>query len=402
MYVRRGGTVNDVDQFDAGFFGISPREAAHIDPQHRLLLEVAYEALDDAGIPLDRVAGTPTGVFVGISTHDYGDIQMYPANREQISSHSNSGTATSIAANRISYLYDLRGPSLTVDTACSSSLTAVHLACESLRRGECSHALVGGAQLLLTPEPTIGFCKASMLSPDEQCRAFDASANGYVRSEGVGMIVLKPLAAALADGDDIYAVVLSTAINQDGHTNGMTVPSPEAQADMLRMALARAGLQPADVQYVEAHGTGTPVGDPIEASAIGSVMGQNRAEGNRCLIGSVKTNIGHLEAASGMAGLIKTTLAIAHRQIPPSLHFATPNPAIDFDALGLRVVTSLESWPGGERSRDGRGELVWIWRGECPCAAAGGSSAEARPSHPMDPRQERRGFCQSPRGPRRR
>ena len=346
MYVRRGGTVEGIEGFDAEFFGISPREARHIDPQHRLLLEVAYEALDDAGIPLERISGTPTGVFVGISTHDYGDIQMYPGNREQISSYSNSGTATSIAANRVSYIYNLKGPSMTIDTACSSSLTAIHLACRSLRSAECSVALVGGAQMVLTTEVTVGFCKASMLSPNETCHAFDAEANGYVRSEGVGMVVLKRLEDALADGDPIYAVIAATAINQDGHTTGLTVPSEEAQADMLRAALERADLQPNDVHYIEAHGTGTPVGDPIEANAIGRVLGQQRNSNNALVIGSVKTNIGHLEAASGMAGLIKTALALHHREIPPSLHFAVPNPTIDFGSLGLRVPTQLEPWPG--------------------------------------------------------
>ena len=349
MYVSNGGFIEGVDQFDAAFFGISPREAAVIDPQHRLLLEVSYEALEDAGIALERIAGSPTGVFVGISTHDYGDIQMYPGNRAQIGSHSNSGTATSIAANRLSYLYDLRGPSMAVDTACSSALTATHLACESLARGECDLALVGGVHLVLTPEPTIGFCKANMLSPDERCHAFDAAANGYVRSEGVGVVILKPLAAALADGDAVYAVIRATAINQDGHTTGMTVPSREAQAAMLRRALDRAGVAPEDIDYVEAHGTGTPVGDPIEAGAIGAALGRFLSNRPACVIGSVKTNIGHLEAASGIAGLIKATLAVAHRQIPPSLHFKTPNPAIDFAGLGLRVATTLETWPQNDR-----------------------------------------------------
>jgi 1-acyl-sn-glycerol-3-phosphate acyltransferase len=344
LYVRWGGYVDNITEFDAQFFGISPREAAHIDPQHRMLLEVTYEALEDAGIHLEHIRGSATGVFVGISTHDYGDIQMHPANRAQIASHSNSGTATSIAANRISYLLDLRGPSLAVDTACSSSLTAVHLACRSIADGECGVALVGGVQLLLTPEPTIGFCKATMLSPDGRCHAFDAAANGYVRAEGAGIVVLKPLAKALADGDSIYAVIKATAINQDGHTNGMTVPSLAAQSAMIRNALARAGLSPDDIDYVEAHGTGTPVGDPIEAGAIGGVLGQDRPNGP-CLIGSVKTNIGHLEAAAGMAGLIKAALSVAHREIPPSLHHSTPNPAIDFARLGLRVVTCLQPWP---------------------------------------------------------
>jgi acyl transferase domain-containing protein/acyl carrier protein len=345
IYTRWGGFLDGIDRFDAGFFGISPREASRIDPQQRLLLETTWEAFEDAGLALDRLAGRPVGVFIGISTHDYGDIQMYPANRLRLDHHSNTGGTVSIAANRVSYAFDLRGPSLTVDTACSSALTAVHLACASLRAGECEIAAVGGVQILLTPEPTMGFCRATMLSPTGRCHAFDASADGYVRSEGAGIVILKPLAAALADRDPIHAVILGTAINQDGRTSGLTVPSGAAQEAMLRQALAVAGVAAREVHYVEAHGTGTPVGDPIEASAIGAVMREGREPGESCAMGSVKANIGHLEAASGIAGLIKTTLALSHRQLPPSLHFERPNPAIDFDALRLRVVTELESWP---------------------------------------------------------
>jgi acyl transferase domain-containing protein/1-acyl-sn-glycerol-3-phosphate acyltransferase/NAD(P)-dependent dehydrogenase (short-subunit alcohol dehydrogenase family)/acyl carrier protein len=344
-YSRWGGFLKDVDLFDAQFFQISPREAVRIDPQHRLLLELVWEACEDGGLPPDQLAGSRTGVFVGISTHDYGDVQMYPQNRGQLDLYSNSGTATSIAANRISYIYDLRGPSFSVDTACSSALTALHLACQSLRNGDCDQAIVGGAQLVLRPELTIGFCKASMLSRDGRCKAFDASANGYVRSEGAGVVILKPLDAALAERSPIYAVIRATAINQDGHTNGMTFPSQSAQRIMLEEALAKAGIAPSDVQYVEAHGPGTPVGDPVEAAAIGAALSKGRAEDDFCAIGSVKTNIGHLEAASGMPGLIKVALALKHRQIPPSLHFHQANESIDFQALRLRVVTALESWP---------------------------------------------------------
>ena len=284
-------------------------------------------------------------MFVGISTHDYGDLQMYPANRGDIDMHTNSGTATSIAANRLSYFYDLRGPSVAVDTACSSSLTAVHFACQSLRAGDSDVAFAAGVQILLTPELTIGFCKASMLSPDGECRAFDADANGYVRSEGGGVVLLKPFAAAVRDGDPVHAVIRATAINQDGRTQGMTVPSPRAQQAMIEDALRKAGLMPREVQYVEAHGPGTRVGDPIEAAAISAAMRLGRPDGEVCAIGSVKTNLGHLEAASGMPGLIKVALSLRHRQIPPSLHFARPNEAIDLEALGLRVVTALEPWP---------------------------------------------------------
>ena len=348
-YSRWGGFLDQVDMFDAHFFGVSPREAVHIDPQHRLLLELVWEACEDAGIPPSALAGSRTGVFIGLSARDYGDIQLYPQNRAAIGMHTSAGVACAIAANRISYLYDLRGPSVTVDTACSSALTAVHFACQSLHAGECTTALAGGVQILLTPEMTIGFSKASMLSPDGRCHAFDAAANGYVRGEGAGVVVLKPLRAALDDGDPIYAIIRATAINQDGHTVGMSVPSAAAQQAMIQEALSKAGIEARDVQYVEAHGTGTPIGDPLEARALGSVMSRDRGENERCAIGSVKTNIGHLEAASGVAGLIKTALALRHRRIPASLHFQKANPAIDLDAYRLRVVTALEPWPSANR-----------------------------------------------------
>ena len=346
-YLRRGGFLEGIDLFDAQFFGISPREALHIDPQQRLLLELVQEACEDAGIPPPSLAGTRTGVFIGISTHDYGDIHFYPQNRADIDMHTNSGIATSIAANRISYLYDLRGPSLAIDTACSSALTAVHMACRSLLAGESQTALAGGVQLLLAPEVTIGFSKASMLSRDGKCRAFDVYANGYVRSEGAGVVVLKPIQAALEAGDRIYAVIRATVINQDGHTPGMTVPSAASQQAMIEEALAMAGVAARDVQYVEAHGTGTPVGDPIEALAIGSAMGRDRRDGEFCAIGSVKTNLGHLEAASGMPGLIKVALSLRNRRIPPSLHFSQAPESIDMKTLRLRMVTELEPWPAG-------------------------------------------------------
>jgi acyl transferase domain-containing protein len=348
-YSRWGGFLDHVDLFDAQFFGVSPREAAHIDPQHRLLLELVWEACEDAGIPPPTLAGSRTGVFIGISSHDYGDQMMYPQNRANIGMHTNSGGAGSIAANRISYLYDLRGPSMTIDTACSSALSAVHIACQTLHAGECSAAIVGGVQVLLSPEVTIGFSKATMLSPDGQCRTFDAAANGYVRSEGGGVVVLKPLRAALDAGDPVYAVIRATAVNQDGHTNGMSVPSAAAQQAMIEEALSKAGITARDVQYVEAHGTGTPIGDPIEARAIGSAVGPGRGEDQFCAIGSVKTNLGHMEAAAGVAGLIKVALSLRHRRIPASLHFRQANSAIDLNALRLRVVTELEPWPAPDR-----------------------------------------------------
>ncbi len=347
MYTRWGGFVDGIDQFDAGFFGFSRREAVRIDPQHRMLLEVAWEALEDAGLRADRLAGSATGVFVGISTHDYGDFQAQPQTRAIIDAHTNSGGAGSIAANRISYVYDFRGPSFVVDTACSSSLTALHLACQSLRSGECSLALAGGVQAVLAPELTIGFCKASMISPDGRCKAFAAEGNGYVRGEGAGLVALKPLSHAIADGDRVYAVVRGTAINEDGRTNGMTVPGLWSQQAVLRQAYQQAGIAPGAVHYVEAHGPGTAVGDPIEAEALATVLACERPAGEVLRIGSVKTNIGHLEAASGIAGLIKAALVATHRHIPASLHFKTPNPAIPFSDYRLRVVAEPEAWPDG-------------------------------------------------------
>ncbi|WP_290652049.1 beta-ketoacyl synthase N-terminal-like domain-containing protein, partial [Aquisalimonas sp.] len=345
IYTRWGGLLDQIDAFDADFFGIAPREARRMDPQQRLLLEVVWEALEEGGQAADQLTGTNTGVFVGISTHDYVDVQVLPHNRHRIDAHVNAGTAACIAANRVSYLLDLHGPSFTVDTACSSSLTAVHLACRSLVARECDLAIAGGVGVLLAPEVTMGFCKASMLSPNGRCRAFDAGADGYVRSEGAGAIILKPLAQARSHGDPIHAVIRGSAINQDGRTTGLSLPSAAAQAQMLRQAVRDAGVAPAQIQYVEAHGTGTPVGDPVEAEAIGRVLSQGRADHAHCLLGSVKTNLGHLEAAAGMAGLIKAALAVEHRQIPPNLHFSEPNPAIPFDELALRVPTQLEPWP---------------------------------------------------------
>ena len=341
-YARRGGFLADIDRFDAQFFGIAPREAAFMDPQQRLLLEVCWEALEDAGQVAERLSGSETGVFVGISTHDYGDLQMKDLYSTEF--YANTGGALSIAANRLSYVFNLRGPSVAVDTACSSSLVAVHLACRSLWDGDCGLAIVGGVNCILSPETTITFSKASMLSPDGRCKSFDAAANGYVRGEGAGVVVLKRLSQALADGDPIYTVVLATAVNQDGRTPGMTMPNVHSQEALLRDAYRRAGVSPADVFYVEAHGTGTPVGDPIEAQALGTVLGAGRPEGEYLRIGSVKSNIGHLEAASGMAGLIKAALVLRHRELPASLHFQEPNPRIAFEELRLRVQDAHEPW----------------------------------------------------------
>ncbi|MDA8324194.1 MAG: type I polyketide synthase [Actinomycetota bacterium] len=338
--VRRGGFLTGpVDQFDAGFFGISPREADHIDPQQRLLLEVAWEAIEDSGLPLERLAGTAAGVFVGGFTLDYSHLQFAGTDQSQstVSGHTATGVVMTMLANRISHAFDLLGPSLSVDTACSSSLVATHLACRSLRSRESSVALAGGVNLMLSPNFTIAASQGGFLSPTSQSRAFDAAANGYVRGEGAGIVVLKRLPDAMRDGDRIYAVIRGTAVTQDGRTKGITVPNGHSQRTAMRNALADAEVTPASISYVEAHGTGTPVGDPIEANAIGAVYRSGDDGQQACLIGSVKTNIGHLEAAAGVAGLIKTTLCLFHREVPAHLHLTDVNPAIDLDRLHLAI-----------------------------------------------------------------
>ena len=342
---KRGGFVDGIDQFDPQFFGISPREAPYIDPQQRLLLETAWEAIEDAGIILDFEKGTDIGVFVGISHNDYQALQHTATDRTGISAHTPTGSAHSIAANRISYCLNLHGPSIAMDTACSSALTAVHVACEHILAGRCKTAMAGGVTVMITPDGFIGFSQAGMLSPEGKCKAFDASANGFVRGEGAGMVLMKRLSEALADGDPIYAVIAGSAVNQDGHTNGISLPSPEAQARLVRDACADAGIDPSQIGYVEAHGTGTAVGDPIEAHALADALCINRGTETPLVIGSVKTNLGHLETASGVAGLIKAALVLKHGSIPPSLHFESPNPNIDFESLKLRVAVKNEAFP---------------------------------------------------------
>ena len=342
---RRGGFIDGVDQFDPQFFGISPREAPYVDPQHRLVLETAWEAIEDAGIVLDLERGTNLAVFMGISHNDYQVIQGSPWDSSGITPHSPTGTAHSIAANRISYCFNLRGPSIALDTACSSALTAVHLACEHIWSGHGDVALAGGVTVMITHGGFIGFSQASMLSPDGHCKAFDASANGFVRGEGAGTVVLKRLSRAIEDGDSIHAVIIGSAMNQDGHTNGISLPSAEAQARLVRDACADAGIDPLQIGFVEAHGTGTAVGDPIEAHALAEALCANRSADAPLPIGSVKTNLGHLETAAGIAGLVKAALVLKHGQIPASLHFEKPNPHIDFAALKLRIPVSLEAFP---------------------------------------------------------
>ena len=365
-----------VDGFDPLFFGISPREAELMDPQQRLLLEVAWEALEWAGIAPDSLAGSSTGVFVGISTTEYAaGVQSGTA---IIDAYVGTGNALSIAANRLSYVLGLRGPSMAVDTACSSSLVAVHLACQSLRSGESDLALAGGVNLLLVPETMVNFSRARMLSPDGRCKTFDAAADGYVRGEGCGVVVLRRLSDARAAGDQVLAVVRGSAVNQDGRSNGLTAPNGPAQEAVVRRALEVAGVDPVDVGYVEAHGTGTPLGDPIELRALGRVLGPAGPPERPLVVGSVKTNIGHLEAAAGIAGLIKAVLAVHHGQIPAHLNFTEPNPHIPWDELPVVIPTAhrLGPAPGGRR------ELVRLRRHQRPRGAGGAAGAGRRGDPP--------------------
>lgn len=348
-FAKRGGFLDQIDQFDPQFFGISPREAPYVDPQQRLLLETAWEAIEHAGLVLDLERGTDIGVFVGISHNDYQGIQSIAHEHSGISPHSPTGSAHSIAANRISYCLNLKGPSVAMDTACSSALTAVHAACEHIRAGRGDTAMAGGVTIMITPGGFIGFSQAGMLSPEGRCAAFAADASGFVRGEGAGMVVLKRLSQAQADGDPILGVICGTSINQDGHTNGISLPSPEAQARLVVDACKDAEINPAQIGYVEAHGTGTAVGDPIEAHALAEALCGERTE--PLPIGSCKTNLGHLETAAGVAGLVKAVLVLQHRAIPPSLHFSAPSPHIDFDKLKLRVPTANEPFPETEGER---------------------------------------------------
>ncbi|MEU4226848.1 SDR family NAD(P)-dependent oxidoreductase [Nonomuraea sp. NPDC026600] len=346
---RRGGFLSDVDRFDAAFFGISPNEAAAMDPQQRLVLELAWEALENARVVPSRLSGTGAGVFLGAISNDYAALQDR-VGADGLGRHAYTGANRAIIANRVSYFLGLRGPSLTLDAGQSSSLLAVQMACESLRRGETGLALAGGVNLNLLAETTAAIGNFGALSPDGRCYVFDGRANGYVRGEGGALVVLKPLSAALADGDAIRCVILGGAVNNDGGGDGLTVPSGRAQEEVIRLACERAGVEPGDVQYVELHGTGTKVGDPIEATALGAAYGPDRADGVApLLVGSVKTNIGHLEGAAGIAGLVKVVLSLERRELPPSLNFETANPDIPLDELGLEVVRDARPWPRADR-----------------------------------------------------
>ncbi len=335
-YTFSAGSIGDISGFDAGFFGISPREAAQMDPQQRLLLEMSWEAFENSGIKPSAVKGTSCGVFIGISSADYA--YRFAEDLGAIDSTVATGNTASIAANRISYVFDLRGPSMALDTACSSSLVAFHQACQSILSNESSLAVTGGVSLHMHPYGFIAFSKASMLSKRGKCNVFDAAGDGYVRSEGGGVFILKDYDQAVADGNQIVAVVAATAVNSDGKKAGLTVPSSQAQAALLTQTYARAGIAPAEIDYIEAHGTGTAVGDPIETHALGDALGKFRAKDKPLLIGSVKSNMGHLEAASGVAGLVKALYCVQRRTVPATIHIETPNPNIKFDEWNLRVV----------------------------------------------------------------
>jgi acyl transferase domain-containing protein/NADPH-dependent curcumin reductase CurA/nucleoside-diphosphate-sugar epimerase/acyl carrier protein len=387
-YARDGGFIDDVDLFDADLFGIAPREAIYMDPQQRILLEVVWEALERGGIAASQLSATSTGVFVGMTTSDYSHLQWEGGTSRIVDAYFGSGVAPSVAAGRLAYTFGLRGPCVTVDTACSSSLVALHLAAQSLRTGECRMAIVGGVNLMLSPGGHVVAAKGRMLSPTGRCRTFDAAADGYVRSEGCGIVVLKRLSDADADGDRVLALVRGTAINQDGRSSGLTAPNGRAQEDVMRQALASAGLGPQQLSYVETHGTGTSLGDPIEVQALGSVHGPGRSTEDPLLIGSVKSNIGHLEAAAGIAGFIKIVLALQHGELPPNLHFRQPNPHIPWAQLPISVVAASMPW----QPREGRriaglssfgfsGTNAHVIAEEAPQIAARTLERPERPAH---------------------
>jgi malonyl CoA-acyl carrier protein transacylase len=348
MDTRYGGFLQQIDLFDPQFFGISPREAVSMDPQHRLLLEVSWEALENAGQTRERLAGSRSGVFVGITLNEYSrkfDLS------DSLDVYYITGNVLNAAAGRISYTLGLQGPSMAIDTACSSSLVAVHQACQSLRNGDCDLALTGGVNLILSPITMFALSQADMLAADGRCKTFDAAADGLGRGEGCGIIVLKRFSDARADGDNILALIRGSAVNQDGASSGLTVPNGVAQQHLIRQALENAKVAPSEVDYVEAHGTGTALGDPIEVGALASVLAEGRLPSQPVMLGSVKTNVGHLESASGVTGLIKVVLALQHEEIPPHLHFKQPNPHIPWNELPVKVLTEPTPWPSGEKLR---------------------------------------------------
>ncbi|MGB3533336.1 MAG: type I polyketide synthase, partial [Microcoleaceae cyanobacterium] len=347
---RHGGFVPYLAEFDADFFGIAPREAVSLDPQQRLLLEVSWEALENAGIIPEKLTQKQIGVFIGISSNDYSQ-QLLTQDIREIDAYLATGNSHSTAAGRLSYLLGFTGPSLAVDTACSSSLVGIHLACQSLRNKECNLALAGGVNRIISPEFSINFSKARMLASDGRCKTFDAAADGFVRSEGCGIIILKRLSDAVANRDNILAVIRGSAINQDGRSSGLTVPNGPSQQAVIHQALENSKVKPNQISYIEAHGTGTSLGDPIEIGALGAIFGNTHTSEKPLIVGSVKTNIGHLEAAAGIAGLIKVVLALQHEKIPSHLHFKTPNPYINWEQFPLTIPTQSIPWNSGETPR---------------------------------------------------
>jgi acyl transferase domain-containing protein/acyl carrier protein len=385
-YTKHGAFVKNLDLFEPQFFGISPREAVSLDPQQRLLLEVSWEALEAAGQVPEKLLATRTGVFVGISSGDYMRLQTMSGAPLDI--YAGTGNSPSVAAGRLAYTLGLQGPCVALDTACSSSLIAVHLACQSLRTGECALALAGGVNAILTPDTNVMLSRGRMIAPDGHCKTFDAAADGYGRGEGCGVVVLKRLSDALSAGDRILAVLRGSAINQDGRSSGLTAPNGPAQEAVIRDALARAAVEPADVIYVEAHGTGTPLGDPIEVQALASVLGAGRSAADPLLIGSVKTNIGHLEAAAGVAGLIKVVLALQHERIPAHINFREPNPFIPWASLPVKVTSQAVDWRRGSRRRIAgissfgfSGSNAHVIVEEAPAAAPAAAPDVERPQH---------------------
>ena len=349
MYTRYGGFIDRVDGFDPQFFGISPREAVNLDPQQRLLLEVSWEALENGGQVPAELTGSKTGVFVGVTTNDYAKLLMPGGDLSQIDTYYLAGNPLNAVAGRVSYTLGLQGPSMSVDTACSSSLVSVHLACQSLRNRECNMALAGGVNLILSPDNTVALCRARMMSPDGRCKTFDANADGFVRGEGCGVLLLKRLSDAVASKDNVLALIRGSGVNQDGASSGFTVPNKKAQEALIAQVLTAAKVKPEEIDYVEAHGTGTSLGDPIEVKALATVLGRDRF--NSLKIGSVKTNLGHLESAAGVAGLIKVILSLQKEQIPPHLHFQQPNTYLDWDKLPVEVTTKNIPWKRNQKRR---------------------------------------------------
>ncbi len=390
VMTRWGGYLECIDSFDAGFFGISPREAERLDPQQRALLEIAWEAFEDGGQDLARLDGCRCGVFVGQWLSDF-ESRLFN-DPEGVDFLMTTGSGRYASSGRVSYALGLRGPSITIDSACSSSLVAVHLAVQSIRTGESELALAGGVNVILQPHVTVAYSQSRMMAPDGRCKFGDASGDGYVRSEGAGLVLLKPLARAVADGDRIYAVIHGSAINNDGRSSGsMGTPSRVGQEELLRTAYRDAGVPPGAVGYVEAHGTGTRAGDPVELGALSKVLGEDRGIEHRGYVGSVKTNIGHTEGAAGVAGLIKAALALHHEAIPPSLHHRNPNPSIPWSEMPLQVPGSLVAWPAGEQARFAgisafgiAGTNAHVVLGERPVTAEAAEAATPDPARAVE------------------